>query len=281
MLCTNCGERKVKAKGLCARCYIRKQRTGSPNLIVKEKVPCYGCGNEEVHAKGLCGSCYSRLLDRGSPEKIRPVGNTVKECEFCGKLRPMHGHGLCKTCYKRARDHGGDPNYIDKDLPPKIRECTHCGETKEIVGKGYCGPCYQRLWKKGTLEYAPKRYRTFCLVEGCDKLGVAYGFCGTHKLSRPKSDLDKDNHLRRKFKITNEEYLQILDAQNGVCAICEKEETRKDHTNKKPRRLAVDHDHKANKIRALLCSNCNTAIGLLGDSTETVKAALDYLEAHK
>jgi len=281
MSCSNCGEEKVKCKGLCARCYMRMQRHGTPELLVKDKEPCYGCGNEKVHAKGLCGSCYSRLLSNGSPEKTRPKGKTVAECDFCGERKTMAAHGLCKKCYKRARDHGGDPNYIDKNLPPKIRPCKNCSETREIVGKGYCAPCYQRLWKKGTLEYAPKRYRKFCLIEGCDKPVVSYGFCGTHRIAKRDKRSQQDYHLKKKFGMGSGEYEKLLESQGGVCAICGNKETRPDHNNGKPRRLAVDHNHKTGKVRSLLCSNCNIAIGLLGDSTDTIKSAMEYLEAHK
>jgi len=44
------------------------------------------------------------------------------------------------------------------------------------------------------------------------------------------------------------------------------------------RALAVDHCHSTNKIRGLLCTDCNTALGLLKDNKELVKSALAYLD---
>lgn len=39
----------------------------------------------------------------------------------------------------------------------------------------------------------------------------------------------------------------------------------------------VDHDHKSGRVRGVLCSSCNRALGYLGESTETVARALAYL----
>jgi len=44
--------------------------------------------------------------------------------------------------------------------------------------------------------------------------------------------------------------------------------------------LAVDHCHDTNKVRGLLCKNCNTAIGLLKENLETMTKALEYVKFH-
>lgn len=65
-------------------------------------------------------------------------------------------------------------------------------------------------------------------------------------------------------------YEELKTLQNNVCAICKKEELGKD--------LAVDHCHKTQKVRGLLCENCNRAIGLFKDDPVVCRAASDYLE---
>lgn len=45
---------------------------------------------------------------------------------------------------------------------------------------------------------------------------------------------------------------------------------------KKP--LHYDHDHKTGQFRGWLCTRCNTGLGLLGDTIETVERALNYLK---
>jgi len=42
--------------------------------------------------------------------------------------------------------------------------------------------------------------------------------------------------------------------------------------------LAVDHNHKTSEIRGLLCSRCNTAIGLIQDNAQIALAIYEYLK---
>lgn len=55
-----------------------------------------------------------------------------------------------------------------------------------------------------------------------------------------------------------------------VVGICGEPKTKKD--------LAVDHCHKTNVIRGLLCGRCNPALGYLQDSPDLARRAALYLE---
>lgn len=82
--------------------------------------------------------------------------------------------------------------------------------------------------------------------------------------------------LMRKYGITLEEYNAMAKAQGNRCAICgEKEQRINSYGERLP--LAVDHDHDTGKIRGLLCSKHNKAIGMLGDSPGMLLSALRYL----
>ena len=90
----------------------------------------------------------------------------------------------------------------------------------------------------------------------------------------------KNINLQRKFGISVEEYNSILRKQDGKFAICGKEESKvQRHFGKGKTRssLAVDHDHKTNRIRGLLCSNCNSALGFFNDDPDLLIKAADYI----
>lgn len=81
---------------------------------------------------------------------------------------------------------------------------------------------------------------------------------------------DRRQKLRGKFGITEGEYDELLDLQDGRCAIC--------GSLPGGKALAVDHCHTSGKVRGLLCLKCNTALGLMGDDVERLAAATDYLK---
>lgn len=79
-------------------------------------------------------------------------------------------------------------------------------------------------------------------------------------------------HYRRKYGLTIEQRDQMLERQGGLCAIC----------RRKPVGggvLHVDHCHATGVVRALLCTKCNTLIGLADENPDTLRAAIDYLSA--
>lgn len=82
----------------------------------------------------------------------------------------------------------------------------------------------------------------------------------------------KNKNLMRDYKISNDTYNQMRNEQNNCCAICGV------HQNSLKISLCVDHNHNTQKIRGLLCSNCNRGIGYLQDNPEILKKAVNYLQ---
>lgn len=89
------------------------------------------------------------------------------------------------------------------------------------------------------------------------------------------------SHINRlaRFGLTPDQYAEMLAAQNGACAICERPERVIDPRSGRVKSLAVDHDHESGAVRGLLCQNCNKGIGNLGDSADILIAAAMYLVA--
>jgi len=87
-----------------------------------------------------------------------------------------------------------------------------------------------------------------------------------------------DSHRFRSYGITKEEYKEMLQDQDGKCAICKREESARANLTGKVRALAVDHCHITGNVRGLLCRACNLGIGHFGDNLETLEEAIKYLE---
>lgn len=83
-----------------------------------------------------------------------------------------------------------------------------------------------------------------------------------------------------KHGITIEYWDALLLSQGGACASC-------GQANTAQRNLHIDHDHDCcpgtyscgRCIRGLLCSQCNTALGLLGDDLGRIERLSNYLKA--
>jgi hypothetical protein len=84
----------------------------------------------------------------------------------------------------------------------------------------------------------------------------------------------RNANLLRLYGISIEDYERMVVEQNGMCAIC-------GTTEPKGRGgFHLDHDHVTGKNRQLLCTPCNTTLGLIKESVETLSAMIQYLERH-
>lgn len=88
----------------------------------------------------------------------------------------------------------------------------------------------------------------------------------------------RNYRLKSYYGLTNEKYNDILKNQGGLCAICKCQEKEINPKTKEIQNLVVDHCHKTLKVRGLLCTACNKAIGGFKDNTQTIRNAINYLE---
>jgi hypothetical protein len=87
------------------------------------------------------------------------------------------------------------------------------------------------------------------------------------------------NSRKSAYGITQQEFENKIQKQDGKCAICGKALIRPD----------VDHDHACCSgkrtcgkcIRGILCHGCNTIIGLAGDSIKVLSSAIQYLKGYQ
>lgn len=80
-----------------------------------------------------------------------------------------------------------------------------------------------------------------------------------------------ENYRRfRKYGLTPEAFEALVEEQNGLCKTCDKELI--------GRELHIDHCHTTGAVRGLLCRGCNTALGHVKDSVETLERLIVYIK---
>ena len=94
------------------------------------------------------------------------------------------------------------------------------------------------------------------------------------KRDRTHPHIKREQHLKRRYGISLQEYTEMLDSQGNCCATCGSKEP-----GGKWKSFAVDHDHKTGKVRGMLCKSCNIALGEVDDSLTTLKRMIEYLRA--
>lgn len=88
-----------------------------------------------------------------------------------------------------------------------------------------------------------------------------------------KAQAKQYNWHKLKLDFSLDDYDALLAKQDGKCAICS-------GAPPADRSFELDHDHESNKVRGLLCLDCNTGLGKFKDSPFVLEAAIGYLRRH-
>ena len=159
------------------------------------------------------------------------------------------------------------------------------GQTKE-----FCDKC-------GTKRHQLKNGRYVCSKCQREAAKVSY-----HKNKKPLTDIQKENKkisnlkwkytvresgftnqqismISNRYKLSEQELLILIEKQDCKCAICNKELNKNiSNSEHKDADLCIDHCHTTNKVRGLLCRDCNFAVGLFKDNVENLEKAIKYLQ---
>lgn len=92
-----------------------------------------------------------------------------------------------------------------------------------------------------------------------------------YRISNP--EFWKKSHRKRMYGLNQEMFDTLVKEHNNQCAICKVTFER----GVKNKMLSIDHCHKTNKIRGLLCNKCNISLGHL-EKDGFLEAALKYLK---
>jgi hypothetical protein len=137
--------------------------------------------------------------------------------------------------------------------------------TKRIMDTRICTKCKtpkaldQFLTYKYKGVVKPRAYCTLCTREKNRE------YMNKHK------HVTRGASLKRCYGITTLEYEKMFLEQEGKCKICDRKRYKNGY-------LYVDHCHQTGKVRGLLCSLCNSALGMLDDSPILLQKALNYVK---
>lgn len=285
-------DRVVIARGWCKGHYSRWRRHGDPlgGPPLRKSTHAPGeCVVPECDRKsrtlGLCPLHYGRWRVNGTTALLRDTSCSVSDC-----AKRAFSEGLCRTHWERWKKFG------DPDL---CRQCIidGCSRFAPAGKRGWCvmhytrwsrhnevGGLVSRAWQPPREPADGHWWCTTCRAEfplkdfQRDKNAPA-------GISRVCRDCIRDRRIAEYYGITGAQYKSLLNEQGGVCWTCGKPETGK-HQSGTLRRLSVDHDHKCcpgkkscgKCVRGLLCSRCNSAIGLIGDNLTVLESMAVYLK---
>lgn len=180
----------------------------------------------------------------------------------------------CANKYWRSPDESGKRRFSYG-----VRECESCGKVFEVYNPRlrFCSvECSRPVITKERIDRCAEKLT--CPECGGEfvKRWQAHRYCSrecSQKWNRKHREMSDDGTWGwlKKYGLDRRGYDLLLQAQGGRCAICQA------HQYEKDRRLGVDHDHDTGEIRGILCTQCNSAIGLLGDDVDLLRRAIEYL----
>lgn len=187
---------------------------------------------------------------------------TTAPCPTCGETPPEGKVYCARACY-HAR-------------PGRAAEC-HPDEPH--FKAGLCRACHNK--KRRDSHYDPDAPRATCHPDKpAGDLGLCRS-CNQKRLRRNNPEKTKANTrralLKKNYGLTPGQVAEKEAEQGGVCYICQLPPAGRGRWG----RLVVDHRHKTGYVRNLLCSKCNTALGLFEENAYRMNRAISYLVVHR
>lgn len=185
------------------------------------------------------------------------VGSPVKKCWTCFQHKPLSDFWLskrakdghmcyCIACAKKREKAYRVNNGKKKHEPPAQKKCSRCKEVKP---------------------------REAFSISRSSATGLDY-ICRVCKSAHnavydPLRGSQRDKNLWQRFRMVQANYLALLEAQGGKCAICEAVPASENS-------LCIDHCHDSGQVRGLLCNKCNASLSGM-EREGFMEKALAYL----
>ena len=221
------------------------------------------CSRESISASGLgfCKGHYA-ISARGFDPEMKPLDppEVRPDCAVADCQRRPGGDGICD--YHRSKIRIGTlvaPEGVDIVLNPPCSFSGCKNLARSMRGVQLCGP-HARMQNSGKdlrplVDGAMARGEMACLVDNCPNPALTLKMCKSHA----------SRHRAYGLSIEDLSVIhRIHECENPGCS------------NRNS--LCVDHDHQTGAVRGVLCSGCNTSLGLLGESLERLEGLRAYIQ---
>ena len=96
---------------------------------------------------------------------------------------------------------------------------------------------------------------------------------GRRNREKMGKDYHKDYKLKKNYGFGLETFNEMVERQQNSCKICGDE-----FTENRP--AQVDHNHDTGEVRDLLCTPCNTSLGLMKEDINRLTSMIEYINGH-
>ena len=187
------------------------------------------------------------------------------KCGFVGTRLHRTLRAGTSTCCTRCAS-GGTAWYLSEkgrlpvpgvDIPPAPK-CKKCGDDMATVNnkslaRGWSWRCRACQLAKKKEQYADPAFKQW------------------HRQQATKRKC-------RQYGLTVDEAVTLWQSQGKACAICSKRLASPAEMGQHSKGTHIDHCHTTGKVRGVLCSCCNHAIGLMQDDVSRLQSAILYLK---
>jgi len=211
--------------------------------------------NDYYKGKSTCKDCY-KARQLAKYHKAKPLRTcrgcglkavTIDELQLFAQCKSKkHGcHTICKECdNKTHKKYRGTP---EGSAASKESSKKHYYNNQDEILQQKRDYMKQPEVAKARKEYEKERSKT-----------------------EHRKEWSKNNRLKRTYGIDLQDKANMYAQQEGKCRVC--------NHHYSIDKLVIDHNHKTEEVRGLLCSPCNMALGLLKDNPDVLLRGAMYLQ---
>lgn len=208
------------------------------------------CGNDKDTRAKLCLPCSKNVPRKGKASRY--------DICTCGKTKCVRGK-VCDDCARafvksrRAQRRVCVCGAVKGEKSSVCVDCYRKAHAPVLLDRQVCQGCERELDSDAFYKRTDGRsLRSLCIA--CSKVH-----------NRRNNILSKC----KKYGVDEARAIEIAALTSIECQIC----------GDSISNFHIDHCHKTEKFRGLLCANCNSGIGLLKEDCEVLRRAILYLDS--